>query len=393
MKYSIALLILLLFGPWATAQKSLPIVHATSDETYFIEGKKGEPSEWWLDPSLALDVYETDKVVKSKKITFRTDQESFTIKLKPGEHYDFIVLLNEKDTCRTRILAEAPNLAYQNLSPATHDTIPFTVTSGNNLKVKAVLNQTDTVDLYFDSGATSITMTHEAIEAQSTLLSQEAEGYTLSTYTPLTKRHSLKLGNTEWDNLTIFPARNVGQETGGHFGWGLFRDRVVEIDYDHQRFIIHSSLPEVPKGYTHLPIEYINTLFCVQGKLVANGKKYDSRMLFDTGYQRGILLDSVLMRKQGFPLDLPAIKTTTLRNGAGTVFVTKIVNLDALKLGKAEATDVPTQLLDRANPARFETHILGNELLMRFNTFLDFQGNRVYLRPNQQMGLAYTDAK
>ena len=134
-------------------------------------------------------------------------------------------------------------------------------------------------------------------------------------------------------------------------------------------------------------------MFCINGSVKADGNKYHNRFLFDTGYQRALLLDSVLMQQQNFPKDLPVIKTTRLTNGEGRVFVTNIVNVERLDLGGAKAKDVPTQLLTTDNPARFPCHFLGNELLMRFNTILDFQENCVYLKANSRMDAEYVDAK
>ena len=56
------------------------------------------------------------------------------------------------------------------------------------------------------------------------------------------------------------------------------------------------------------------------------------------------------------------------------------------------AQGVLAQKLSGNNPARFKTHILGNDVLKRFNTILDFQHNYIYLRPNRLVNLPYADA-
>ncbi len=256
-----------------------------------------------------------------------------------------------------------------------------------------MLNDIDSLDLFFDTGASGIVLTHPAIKDKTHLLSELPSDYKIVTYAPLPSLSTLTIGTNTWDSLNIYPVTVTGQETDGHFGWNLFTGRIVELDYDNNIMIIHDSLSEAPKGYTRLDIEYTHTLFCVQGTLHVQGENYKSRYLFDSGYQRTIVLDSVLRNEQNFPKDLPTIKTTSLRNGAGKVFYTKIVNSDWLQLGEIKAENIPTQLLDLPNPAQFKTHILGNELLMRFNTILDFKNHHVYLKPNKLMTLLYVDAK
>ena len=391
MKY---FLILILFASQVLwAQKPIRVVKATAVQTYFVEGKSGEKSDWWLDAGLACDIYQMDKISKPTWVAFHTDIDSFRVKMKPGEQYDFVVLLNGVDSCFTRILAPEPILKYKQQSPASHDTLAFTLTSGNNIKVKVLLNGTDSLDLFFDSGANSLVLLHRAIAEKTNLLSGMAVDYKTRDYVPLPQKSTLQIGATSWKNLRVLPVSHTGQETDGHFGWDLFDGRVLEVNYDQMIFVIHSSLRKIPKGYSKLKIEYINSLFCVEGKLMVQGKKYKNRFLFDTGYQRGILLDSILMQEQHFPKDLPVIKSTTLRNGEGKVFHTKIVNCEQLHLGKSKAMNIPTQLLNTANPAQFKTHILGNELLKRFNVIYDFAEGYVYLQANQLAGMAYVDGK
>lgn len=69
-------------------------------------------------------------------------------------------------------------------------------------------------------------------------------------------------------------------------------------------------------------------------------------------------------------------------------------NLEALALSKHTLGNVPVQLLTTNKPLRnANVHILGNEILKRFNTFLDFQDNAVYLMPNKLYGDGYVDGK
>lgn len=373
------------------AQQPLPIVHASSSQTYFTEGKYPDKNGWQLAPEVKPDVYEIDKSPKATWVHFHTDIDSLRVQLKPGETFDFIVLLNGTDSCYTRIESPAPILRYANQHPATHDTIPF-VLAYNNIHIKVLLNQQDSLNLYFDSGGTGIVLTHEAIAKRTHLLEGKDSSFTTRDYVRFNGYNVLQIGTNTWDSLPIYPVSVGGQETDGHFGWDLFDGRMVEFDYDNSIMIIHSSLDKKPKGYSRLKIAYRHTLFCIDGKLVANGNAYSSPFLFDTGYQRSILLDSTLRKTQGFPKDLPVIKESILRNGAGKIFRTQIVNSDQIKFGKYAAPNIPTQLLNTANPARFPIHILGNELLKRFNTILDFQHHYVYLKPNGLMDMPYTDA-
>ncbi len=269
--------------------------------------------------------------------------------------------------------------------------IPFELTEGNNIKFQAVLNEVDSIDLFFDTGGTEIVMKQTAIKNCPTLMDGRNPNYIEGGNMPLETLNSLSIGDMKWDSLMVFPTRVGPSETSGHFGWNLFEGKIVELNYDEMIMTVHSNLPDNSKDYVKLDVEYTHTLFCVQGQLRIGDAQYTNRYLFDTGFQRSIILDKDLREKNAFPNDLPVIKESKLRNGAGKVFVNKVVLADDICFDDVCLSDVPVQLLSTPNPARFETHILGNELLKRYNTILDFKDHHVYLKQNGLVGEPYSD--
>ena len=84
------------------AQMPLRTIHSNTDETYMLEGDDPQPREWYLVPEAKLDVYELDKSKGPVSVSFFTDLDSLVVELRPGESYDFVVVLNGKDSCFTR---------------------------------------------------------------------------------------------------------------------------------------------------------------------------------------------------------------------------------------------------------------------------------------------------
>lgn len=378
MKISILLSILCVTS-FLQAQSRLPIVQANSKEALIIEGKD-DRYDWYVSPETKPDIHTISKADKPKWVAFYTDIDSIKVKIKPGGHFDFIVLLHGKDSCYTRI-ESPPFQNYSKQKAAQHDTIPFTLTEFNNIKIQAVLNKIDTLDLKFDSGATGLLLTKDAIKLK-THLSNTSEA-----------NNTLQIGNMSWDSLPVYPVVLSGQGTDGRFGWDLFDGKVVEIDYDKSIFIVHTRAPKMDEGYSKFDIEYVHSLLCIRGELQIKGKKYKNRFLFDNGYQRTIMLDTVLMHEQHYPDNLEVIKKVIMKNGQGKEIPVITVNNERLNLGKQRLFNIPTQLMTTENPAGFKTHILGNEVLKRFNTILDFQHNDIYLKPNGLTNLPYADAK
>lgn len=284
----------------------------------------------------------------------------------------------------------AEHLAFKN---AIHsDTLSFEITDANNIIFSSVLDEKDTLDLYLDTGGTELVLKHSAIKERTSLLDGKNDNYQEVNYDPLEGVYALSLNQLSWDSLTIYPTSLLPEEADGHFGWNLFDGKVVELDYENKWMIVHDSLPKIASSYAKMDIEYINTLFCINTKLEVAGRKFSNRYLFDTGFQRAVVMDRELRIEDDFPTDLEVIKESRLRNSEGTEFVNQVVAVDKICFDTQCASKVPVQLLSTPNPARFKTHILGNELLKRFNTFMDFQNHHVYLKANNLMNEAYKDA-
>ncbi|MBU3013081.1 DUF4932 domain-containing protein [Polaribacter vadi] len=83
-------------------ETKLPILKATSHLVDIKDGENLKKETWYLTPQAKPDIYNTD-VTSSKKVTFYTDIDSISFTVEPKKKYDFIILLNEKDTCWTQI--------------------------------------------------------------------------------------------------------------------------------------------------------------------------------------------------------------------------------------------------------------------------------------------------
>lgn len=71
---------------------------ATSNLVDIKDGEDLKKGQWTIMPEVNPDVFTTN----NEKVTFITDKESVSVKLKAGEKYDFVVLLNGKEA-HTRI--------------------------------------------------------------------------------------------------------------------------------------------------------------------------------------------------------------------------------------------------------------------------------------------------
>lgn len=102
MRYLAFLAINLLFIQCDYAQ-SLPVIKAKSKKVDIRDGQVFQKEVWNLTPEAKPDVYQALEPIIKKRITFYTDIDSIAIEVAPNKTYDFLIVLNEKDTCYTRI--------------------------------------------------------------------------------------------------------------------------------------------------------------------------------------------------------------------------------------------------------------------------------------------------
>lgn len=87
------------------AQQELPVIKAHSDEAYIMEDGVRKCT-WYIKPEIGLDIWNAS----GKEVTLYTDLDSITFAVDPKvKTYNFIILLNEKDSAFTQIRYQNPS--------------------------------------------------------------------------------------------------------------------------------------------------------------------------------------------------------------------------------------------------------------------------------------------
>jgi hypothetical protein len=94
------LFVLLIIGQSLFAQQKFPVIKATSKVVDIRDGTNLKKATWTINPDLKPDVYQTN----NKSVTFYTDIDSISFKVKLNHKYNFIILLNGKDSAYTQIV-------------------------------------------------------------------------------------------------------------------------------------------------------------------------------------------------------------------------------------------------------------------------------------------------
>lgn len=365
MKYS-SFFLTLFFAHAALAQ--LPVIKASSRHVSIKDGGYLDKNAWSLNPKVRPDVYTADRTRRAKWVTFYTDIDSIRVKVKPGTRFDFVILLNGVDSCFTRIASALPAAGGASGGAMAADTIPFELTAYNAIKVRALINDRDTLNLYFDIGSFSIHVIKK-----------------------LSAVDKLQMGTMVLNHPDIVHTELTSLGMDGRFGWDLFEGKQVEIDYDRMLLIIHPGSPGSLRGYARVPLAFIRSYVCIKVHFKKENKEYSGDFMLDTGSDQAAIVDSIWASRWDLPRGLPLIRTSLLKDPRGARYETRVVVAPKLRIGRIQLDSVPTMVLGSLNPTRMELNFLGNDLLKRFNIILDLQHDYLYLKPNKLMGVRYKE--
>jgi len=273
--------------------------------------------------------------------------------------------------------------------------IPFTLTPYNNISVQAILNGKDTVNLMFHTAANDITLTEEATHKLKSLHFDAAVDGVKSwggqeNSSRLSKNNSLQIGKLTWNNLEVWEDKNSGRNTDGKFGLELFKDKAVEIDFDKNIIVIHTTLPRKVKKFEKLPLTFKNGDMFLEAECETNGTVFKNKFLLHSGYSGGILFDDQFTADNKISEKLKITGETELKDSYGHVLKNKKAILPLFKIGNQTLTDVPVGFFEGAI-GRQKISIIGGDILKRFNIIIDAQRSFVYLKANHLKNLPYAN--
>ncbi len=272
-------------------------------------------------------------------------------------------------------------------------TIPFQLTSANNLAVQAILNQKDTVRLMFHTAANAVTLTKESIQKLTSLRFEGADSVKSwggnDNTSRCSKSNSLQIGQLKWEHVPIWENINSGPQTDGKFGTDLFAGKVVEIDFDKNIISVSSALPDKCREYEQLRLIFENDYMFIECSCQVADTVLKNKFLLHSGYAGAVLFDDQFTAENKLAEKLKITGEKKLSDSFGNILVTKKAVLPALFMGNEKLADVPAGFFQGAI-GRQKMSIMGGDILKRFNIIIDAQRAHIYIKPNHLSSTAYT---
>lgn len=194
-------------------------------------------------------------------------------------------------------------------------------------------------------------------------------------------------------DLSIYDTkREKSSDKGGIIGVKLFKDQIVEIDFEDSLLIIKNKLPENIKEY--MSFDLLNLKDCqskydydfkqieISGFYDHTGKPFKGRFLVDLGCP-----DLTLNRRFNKHTDFNLSRRDTNSLAAYISRFHKIsvdISGNCAKESKENITvDEAPLNIDNFTEQKFGDGFLGISFFSKFNVIFDYPHNKLYLKPNK----------
>jgi len=365
--------LLITFTRVIAAQGTRQVIRASSKIVDIRDGDHFKRGYWYIMPEKNPDYYFVEIPEKPHRVTFITDVDSISFEMEYGMEVDFIILLNGKDSCHTRISAK-----YRNLHPLTRkkntsisDTLSFVLGGNDKIYLKGIVNGSHPLDIQFDLGAGGPVINKSSVEKVNMALDeiitlQNSDGIN---QVPSASKNILEIGNLIWDSVRIAVADNMTHREDLILGNSMFKNKIMEIDYDKKILVVHHALPTIGKSYSQHNLILDGAIPFVEGNLTFRGKTQKGWMLFDTGAYTSIL------NSEDVSATNKMLGEARKMIGLGNEWSAPKLNIGSYAL---MGFNYSTQKM-KGDGIQL---LLGNDLLKRFNLVLDNRNGFIYLKPN-----------
>jgi hypothetical protein len=257
------------------------------------------------------------------------------------------------------------------------ETILFRLTKHNNIIVKTLVNDKDSLHLMFQIAMEDASISPERTRKADNIIFKDE----------ISDGNTVKIGNKKYENIRFFDNEFTGHEADGKIGTGIFKDKIFKIDYDQNKFVIYNQLPDL-KDYQPLPLFVENGQFYIVADNIIDGKPYQANFLLQSGYSGGLLYSNEFADGKELDKNLKITGEKVMKNSAGQSITTKQGILPSLKIGNIILKNVTAGFFTGGLKTQHKNYFAA-DVLKRFNWIFDADRKTVYIKPSKYFDVPY----
>ncbi|MNE16457.1 hypothetical protein D3C80_1094020 [compost metagenome] len=190
----------------------------------------------------------------------------------------------------------------------------------------------------------------------------------------------MEIGGLRWDKVPLVQIRNLADGEDMIIGNSLFRDKIIEVDYEKKIMILSDQIINDLQGYQVHDVDYFQHRPRFEVNIKVGEQDYPFHFLFDTGRDGSMLIGDDFTNRYG------------LWNKYHSLFSfgrKKIIVIPELKIGNQVFKNIVTNANNHDYPNTKQS-LLGNKILNQFNFILDNRSGKIYLKANKYQNDNYS---
>ncbi|PWT77121.1 MAG: signal protein PDZ [Bacteroidetes bacterium] len=271
--------------------------------------------------------------------------------------------------------------------------IPFTTFTGGVVVLRAQIGDIpDSLNFILDTGSGGISL--DSLTCVRLKLTPQNSDKTIRGIAGIRQvkfvyNEKLRIGGISVDSLDFHVSDYdilssvYGDKIDGIIGYSFFSRYIIKIDYDSNKVYVYTKgYMKYPKGGYLLRPQLFN--IPIHGARLKDANETTARFYFDTGAGLCLLLSSDFVSDSAI-LNSKKRPVPTQAEGLGGKTTMKLTTLKEIKLGPYKFRNIPTFIFDddyNVTSYPYLAGLIGNDILRRFNVWLNYERRDFYLIPN-----------
>ncbi|KQT18025.1 hypothetical protein ASG31_04610 [Chryseobacterium sp. Leaf404] len=255
--------------------------------------------------------------------------------------------------------------------------IPFRLTKHNNIIVKTLVNDKDSLHLMFQIAMEDASISPERIRKADHIIFKDI----------ISDGNTVKIGQRRYKNIRFYNNELTGHEADGKIGIAIFKDKFFKIDYDRSEFIVYNKEPDL-KGYDAIDLKVENGQYFIPAESIIDLERPKAYFLLQSGYSGGLMYSNQFADDNKLDEKLFITGEKSLKNSAGQTITTKQGILPFLKIGSHSLSHVSVGFFT-GDIQNQKTNYLAADVMRRFNWIFDKERKKVYIKPSKYFKKPY----
>ncbi|MDR0228898.1 MAG: hypothetical protein LBI72_07530 [Flavobacteriaceae bacterium] len=256
--------------------------------------------------------------------------------------------------------------------------LPFRLTENNNIILKTIVNEKDSLDLMFQIAMDEGAIVPNPIHAVNTI-KYDTSNYSAS--------NDVQISDKKWTNFPFTANQYSGLESDGKIGMQLFEGQVLEVNYDNSQLVMHQKMPSV-QGYRPVKIDYRNGAMFIEVESKIGDETYKHWFYLQSGYSGALLYDDIFSEQQQLSEKLVIVSEKILKNSRGQQVATKYSVVSDVKVQGFEFNNVAVGYFE-GELKNQPFSLFGADMLKRFNWIINADRSMAWIKPSKYYNTPY----